>query len=242
MSMAMKLVAAGSQRFSIPDRSRHLLCDARRHPRHRARGLFAIDAGRHADKLREARAERAQRRAANLEADLRDAELATPQQRHRSFDAPRHQVRVRRLAIGEAELTAQVPRRHVRAARERLDVKRLRVLAVHPVADAAQPSEVIQVHIRNRASYQAPTYAARCSPVSVERPATRSAGVPSKTIWPPSWPAPGPRSMIQSACAMTAWWCSMTMTDLPESTSRSSRPSSCSMSARCRPVVGSSST
>src|SRR5262245_7489179 len=31
--------------------------------------------------------------------------------------------------------------------------------------------------------------------------------------------------MIQSACAMTAWWCSMTMTDLPESTSRSSRPS-----------------
>jgi uncharacterized membrane protein len=28
--------------------------------------------------------------------------------------------------------------------------------------------------------------------------------------------------MIQSACAMTAWWCSMTMTDLPESTSRSS--------------------
>src|SRR5437764_5106734 len=44
----------------------------------------------------------------------------------------------------------------------------------------------------------------------------RSAGVPSKTIRPPSWPAPGPRSMIQSACAMTAWWCSMTMTDLPE--------------------------
>ena len=54
--------------------------------------------------------------------------------------------------------------------------------------------------------------------------ATRSAGVPSKTTSPPSWPAPGPRSMIQSACAITAWWCSMTMTDLPESTSRSSRP------------------
>ena len=34
--------------------------------------------------------------------------------------------------------------------------------------------------------------------------------------------------MIQSACAITAWWCSMTMTDLPASTSRSSRPSSCS--------------
>ena len=60
----------------------------------------------------------------------------------------------------------------------------------------------------------------------VERAATRSAGVPSKTTRPPSWPAPGPRSMIQSACAITAWWCSMTITDLPESTSRSSRPSS----------------
>jgi superfamily I DNA/RNA helicase len=46
---------------------------------------------------------------------------------------------------------------------------------------------------------QVPTYAPRCSPVSVERVATRSAGVPSKTIRPPSWPAPGPRSMIQSA-------------------------------------------
>ena len=87
-----------------------------------------------------------------------------------------------------------------------------------------------------------PTWAARCSPVSVEPSATRSAGVPSNTTRPPSWPAPGPRSMIQSACAMTAWWCSMTITDLPESTSRSSRPSSCSTSARWRPVVGSSRT
>ncbi|XQE83745.1 hypothetical protein ACN24L_03540 [Streptomyces microflavus] len=32
----------------------------------------------------------------------------------------------------------------------------------------------------------APTYAARCSPVRVERSATRSAGVPSKTIRPPA--------------------------------------------------------
>ena len=39
---------------------------------------------------------------------------------------------------------------------------------------------------------QPPTYAARCCPVRVERSATSSAGVPSKTIRPPSWPAPGP--------------------------------------------------
>jgi hypothetical protein len=32
--------------------------------------------------------------------------------------------------------------------------------------------------------------------------------VPSKVMRPPSWPAPGPRSMIQSAWAITAWWCS----------------------------------
>src|SRR5262245_51616044 len=95
-----------------------------------------------------------------------------------------------------------------------------------------------------RAGVQAsrPPYAARGPPVSVERAPTRSVGVPSKTILPPSCPAPGPRSMIQSAWAMTAWWCSMTITDLPDSTSRSSRPSNCSTSARCRPLVGSSRT
>jgi len=53
--------------------------------------------------------------------------------------------------------------------------------------------------------YAKPTYSARCWPVRVERAATKSAGVPSNTTRPPSWPAPGPRSMIQSAWAMTAW-------------------------------------
>ena len=42
--------------------------------------------------------------------------------------------------------------------------------------------------------------------------------------------------------AITVWWCSITMTDLPESTSLSSNASSSSRSARCSPVVGSSST
>ena len=96
---------------------------------------------------------------------------------------------------------------------------------------------------RDRTAFgRPPTNAARCSPVSVDFAATRSAGVPSNTIRPPSWPAPGPRSMIQSACAITAWWCSITMTDFPESTIRSSSPSSCWRSARCNPVVSSSST
>ena len=52
------------------------------------------------------------------------------------------------------------PGRHVRAAGERLDVQRLRVLPVDPVANAAQPREVAQVlrrgwsagHLRDRAT------------------------------------------------------------------------------------------
>jgi hypothetical protein len=52
---------------------------------------------------------------------------------------------------------------------------------------------------------QAPTYTLRCFAVRVSAFAIRSAGVPSNTIAPPSCPAPGPRSMIQSAWAITAW-------------------------------------
>jgi hypothetical protein len=102
----------------------------------------------HADQLDEASAEGAQRRAADLETDIGDAEVATTQQRHGTLDAPRHQVAVRRLAVGEPELAAEVSGRHVHAPGERLDVKRLRVLAVDPVANAAQPREVAQVLLR----------------------------------------------------------------------------------------------
>jgi hypothetical protein len=38
-------------------------------------------------------------------------------------------------------------RRHVDAAGERLDVERLRVVPVDPVADAAQPREVAQAKV-----------------------------------------------------------------------------------------------
>src|ERR671930_1833815 len=111
MSMALTLAAAGDLRFSIPDRSGHLLGDARRHPRRRARRLVSVGAGRHADQLGEAGAEGAQRRAADLEADLGDAEVTTAQQRHRALDAARHEVAVRRLAVRAPELAAEVPGR-----------------------------------------------------------------------------------------------------------------------------------
>jgi hypothetical protein len=143
--MAVIEVRLRDPRFSIPDRSGHLFRHARRYPRCRARRLAPVGAGRYTDQLGEASAEGAQRRAAHRETDLGDAQVATTQQRHRALDAPRHQVAVRRLAVGEPEPAAEVPGRHVRAAGERLDVQRLRVLPIDPVADAAQPREVAQV-------------------------------------------------------------------------------------------------
>ncbi len=47
------------------------------------------------------------------------------------------------VRLGESELAADVPGRHVRAAGERLDVQRLRVLPVDPITNAAQPREVV---------------------------------------------------------------------------------------------------
>jgi hypothetical protein len=109
MSMAVMLGAARGRRFSIPDRSGHLFRHARRHPRRRPRRLAPVDAGRHTDQLGEASAEGAQRRAADRETDLGDAQVATAQQRHRALDAPRHQVGVRGLAVGAPKLAAEVP-------------------------------------------------------------------------------------------------------------------------------------
>ncbi len=55
-----------------------------------------------------------------------------------------HEVAVGRFTVSEPELATQVPGRHVRAAGQCLDVQRLRILAVDPVADTAQPRQVAQ--------------------------------------------------------------------------------------------------
>jgi hypothetical protein len=54
--------------------------------------------------------------------------------------------------------------------------------------------------------------------------------------------AAGPRAEVDDPVGVghDRRWCSMTITDRPESTRRSRRPRSCSTSARCRPEVGSS--
>jgi hypothetical protein len=111
------LPARADRRFSIPDRSSHLLHDARRHPRRRAGRHAPVAARGHPDQLGEAGGEGAPRGAADLE---------------------RHQVAVRRLAVGEPELAAEMSGRHMRVVGERLDVQRIRVLTIDPVANPAQ--------------------------------------------------------------------------------------------------------
>src|SRR5438309_3507514 len=144
-SMTVRLGGVGDRRFSIPDRSGHLFFHAWRYSGGPAYRLFPITAGRHADKLGEPSAEGPERGAADRVTDLGDAEIAAAQERHRALDAPRHQIRVRRLPVGAPELAAEVPGGHVHPTCERLDVERLRVIAVDAVADATQPREVAQV-------------------------------------------------------------------------------------------------
>src|SRR5262245_31088212 len=144
MSMAPMLGVARLRRFSIPDRAGHLLDHAGGDPRHLAGRLVPVDARRYADQLGEARAEGAQGRATDLEADLGDAAVAAAQQRHRALDAPCHEVAVRGFAERVAELPAEMSGRHVFATGERLDVERLRVLPIDPVADPPQAGKVAQ--------------------------------------------------------------------------------------------------
>src|SRR6185503_16493356 len=73
-------------------------------------------------------------------------------------------------------------------------------------------------------------------------PGLMPSGTPWYTIAPPPPPPSGPRSMSQSASAMTSRLCSITTAVLPASTRRCSTRISFSTSAMCRPTVGSSST
>ena len=68
------------------------------------------------------------------------------QQRGGPLDPTRHEVLVRRLAVGLAEAAVEVADRHQRLGRQGRDVERLGVVAVHPVAGAPEADEVVAVH------------------------------------------------------------------------------------------------
>src|SRR5262249_55154357 len=82
---------------------------------------------------------------------------------------------------------------------------------------------------------------ARNCPVYDRSIAATASGVPTATTSPPRAPPSGPRPMTQSAVFTTSSVCSITTTVLPPATSRFSTSSSFFTSAKCSPVVGSSS-
>src|SRR3989454_1919215 len=69
-------------------------------------------------------------------------------------------------------------------------------------------------------------------PVADSATCATSSGVPAATTRPPWSPAPGPRSITQSARLMTSRLCSITTTVWPASTSRSSTRQSTRTSSR----------
>jgi len=84
----------------------------------------------------ERRRERAHAREPHVEADLRDAAVGGAQEVAGALEPAREQVLVGRLAEHAPEAAAEVARRHVRGAGERLEVERLGVPAVNEVARA----------------------------------------------------------------------------------------------------------
>src|SRR5262245_17711668 len=72
------------------------------------REALAVGGGGHAERAREAGREGADALQADAEADVGDRMIRGTQQRGGALQAPGQQIRVRRLAEGSAELTAEV--------------------------------------------------------------------------------------------------------------------------------------
>src|SRR5262249_38808637 len=105
---------------------------------------------------------------------------------------------------------------------------------------AARP-RTLSIRLRDRCKgCHAGNSSARNLPVYDALHAATSSGVPQAIKRPPLWPPSGPRSITQSAVLITSRLCSITTTECPLSTRRFRLCRSRSMSAKCRPVVGSS--
>src|ERR687898_1406347 len=131
--MWTRLIRARRPRFSKTARSGPRLGEAGR-DRSEVRRAPAIRGRRLADDLGERAAEGAQAGEADVEADLSDAAVALPEQEHRALDPAPLQVAVRRLSEGGAEDPYEMRLRDVGDLRQRRDVERPRIVAVHRVA------------------------------------------------------------------------------------------------------------
>src|SRR4051812_22393531 len=139
LNMDATLTVRGALVFSETARSRDAHRKAVGHGLGRARREPVL-AGRLPHDRLEGPAERAEAREADVEADLGHAALGLTEQEHGALDAAALQVAVRRLAERRAERADEVRLGDERDPRERSDVERLRVRAVHRVAGAKQPA------------------------------------------------------------------------------------------------------
>src|SRR2546421_418667 len=98
------------------------------------------------DQLGEAGAERAEGGTADGHAHVGDAQVTAAQEGLGAFDAPGHQVAVRRLAVGGAELPGEVRRGHEGGPGQRGYVQRPRVLPVDQVTGTPQVLELLGLH------------------------------------------------------------------------------------------------
>src|ERR1044072_2804484 len=137
MSMPGTLRPRSRLGFSVPDRSRVDLLDARGDARVVVVVTRPVGARALADELGEPRGEGAEGGTADLEADLGDAEVAASEESLGALDPSGHEVAVGRLAEGGPEAAGEVAWGHESDAGQGGHVQRLGVVAVHGVPGAA---------------------------------------------------------------------------------------------------------
>jgi hypothetical protein len=116
---------------------------ARSHPGHREAGWHRqwtsaspVRNGSIADDFVESAAERAKAVEADIEADVGDAAIGFPKQKHRALDSPPLEIAVRRLAKGRSEGPGEMRFRDAGDFGKRRNIKRPGVGPIHRVAGA----------------------------------------------------------------------------------------------------------
>lgn len=109
--------------------------------------IAPVDARRDSDQLGESGAECTERIESNLETDVGDAEISTPQQRHGTLDAPGHQIGVRGFTVCSLKFPTEVAGRHVCSRGKIIHSQGVGELPVDAVTDFPEPNDVAEVVI-----------------------------------------------------------------------------------------------